>query len=168
LHVVLLFSNRACSSIKVYKHTHTHTHRHTLGILLTRDRPVAENSTRIDKTLNKRQKAMPLAGFQSSILARKQPQTHTLDRKATGVGSLLYRHVDISHLYHLNLIKPTGYVMHQQVEYFNTCTLCPHCMYAFCICLRTNRDLCHLHKKLTVFITEMKSVYSAVRTPFKG
>jgi hypothetical protein len=28
----------------------------------------------------------------------------------------------------------------------------------------TNSDLCHLHKKVLVFITEIKSVYSAVRT----
>ena len=56
---------------------------------------------------------------------------------------------------------------------FNNCTLCPHCIYVFCIYLRTNTDLCHLQHKLTcatysinwlVFITEMKSVYSAVRT----
>jgi hypothetical protein len=65
----------------------------------------------------------------------------------------------------LNLLKPTGYVMHQQVEHFNNCTFCPHCIYVFCICLRTNSDLCHLHKKkLVAFITEMKGVYSAVRT----
>jgi hypothetical protein len=57
--------------------------------------------------------------------------------------------------------------MHQQVEYFNNFTLCPHCIYVFCVCLRTNSDLCHLHKKLIVFKTEMKSVYSAVRTVFK-
>jgi hypothetical protein len=54
--------------------------------------------------------------------------------------------------------------MHQQVEQFNNCTLYPHCIYVFCICLRTNSDLFHLHKKLIGFITEMKSVYSAVRT----
>ena len=34
----------------------------------------------------------------------------------------------------------------------------------FCIYLRTNSDLCHLEHKLIGFITEMKSVYSAVRT----
>ena len=34
----------------------------------------------------------------------------------------------------------------------------------FCIYLRTNSDLCHLQHKLIGFITEMKSVYSAVRT----
>jgi hypothetical protein len=34
-----------------------------------------------------------------------------------------------------NLLKPTGYGMHQQVEYFNNCLLCPHCIYVICICL---------------------------------
>jgi hypothetical protein len=48
----------------------------------------------------------------------------------------------IEHLF--NLLKPTGYGMHQQLEYFN-CTLCPHCIYVFCVCLRTNSDLCLLH-----------------------
>jgi hypothetical protein len=46
----------------------------------------------------------------------------------------------------------------------NNCILCPHCIYMFCIYLRPNSDLCHLQHKLIVFITEMKSVYSAVRT----
>jgi hypothetical protein len=96
----------------------------------------------------------------------------------------------------VNLLKPTGYVMHQPVEYFNNCPLCPNCIYVFRVCLRTNSDLCHLQHNLIgfynrdkkclqrgtdwvfkwsglrlcqsinwlVFITEMKSVYSAVRT----
>jgi len=35
----------------------------------------------------------------------------------------------------------------------------------FCIYLRTNSDLCHLqHKLIGFFITEMKSVFSVVRT----
>jgi hypothetical protein len=46
---------------------------------------------------------------------------------------------------------------------FNNFTLCPHYIYVFCIYLRRNSDLCHLRHKL-VFITEMESVYSAVRT----
>jgi hypothetical protein len=50
-----------------------------------------------------------------------------------------------------NLLKPAGYEMNQQVEYFNNCTLCPHCIYVFCVCLRTNTDLCHLHQKLIGF-----------------
>ena len=47
---------------------------------------------------------------------------------------------------------------------FNDCKFCRHCIVAFCIYLKTNSDLCHLQHKLIGFITEMKSVYSAVRT----
>ena len=63
----------------------------------------------------------------------------------------------------INPLKPTGYLMEQYVLTFNNCTLCPHRIYVFCIYLRTNSDLCHLQHKLMVFITEMKSVYCAVR-----
>jgi hypothetical protein len=51
---------------------------------------------------------------------------------------------------YINLLKPTGYGMNQQVEYFNNCNSA-HTVFVFCICLRTNRDLCHLHKKLIGF-----------------
>ena len=34
---------------------------------------------------------------------------------------------------------------------FNNCTFCPHCIYVFCIYLRTNSDLCHLQHKLIGF-----------------
>jgi len=30
---------------------------------------------------------------------------------------------------------------------FNSCTLCPHCIYVFCIYLRKNSDLCHVQRK---------------------
>jgi len=62
-----------------------------------------------------------------------------------------------------NLSKPTGHVMHHQLT-LNNCTLCLHCIYLFCIYLRTNSDLCHLSINWLVFITEMKSVYCVVRT----
>jgi hypothetical protein len=51
----------------------------------------------------------------------------------------------------VNPLKPTGYVMHQQVLTFNNRTFCPHCIYMFCIYLRTNSELCHLHRKLIGF-----------------
>jgi hypothetical protein len=51
----------------------------------------------------------------------------------------------------INLLKPTGYVMHQQIEHFNNYKLCPHCIYVFRISLRTNNDLCHLKHKLIGF-----------------
>ena len=34
---------------------------------------------------------------------------------------------------------------------FNNCMFCAHCIYVFCIYLRTNSDLCHLQHKLTGF-----------------
>ena len=34
---------------------------------------------------------------------------------------------------------------------FNNCTLCPNCIYVFCVYLRTNCDLCHLQHKLIGF-----------------
>jgi hypothetical protein len=33
----------------------------------------------------------------------------------------------------------------------NNCTLCPHCIYVFCIYLRTDSDFCHLQHKLIGF-----------------
>jgi hypothetical protein len=52
----------------------------------------------------------------------------------------------------INLLKPTGYGMHQKVEYFNNCVLGPYGIYVICICLRKNSDLCHLHKKTDWFL----------------
>jgi hypothetical protein len=51
----------------------------------------------------------------------------------------------------INLLKPTGYGMHQQVEYFKICTLCPHCIYVFCICLRKTLTFATYIKKLACF-----------------
>ena len=34
---------------------------------------------------------------------------------------------------------------------FNNCTLCPYCIYVFCIYLRTNSEECHLQHKLIGF-----------------
>jgi len=39
---------------------------------------------------------------------------------------------------------------------FNNCTLCPHCIYVFCIYLRTNSDLCHLQHKLIGFYNRVE------------
>ena len=52
---------------------------------------------------------------------------------------------------HRDILQPTGHVMHQPVLTFNNCTLCPHCVYVFCVYLRTNSDLCHLQHKLIGF-----------------
>ena len=47
---------------------------------------------------------------------------------------------------------------------FNNCTLCPHCIYVFCIYPRKTATCSTYSINWLVFITEMKSVYSAVRT----
>jgi hypothetical protein len=62
----------------------------------------------------------------------------------------------VSVLSDFNLLKPTGYVMH------NNCKLCFYYEYTS-MYLSENRDLCHTINWLD-FITEMKIVYSAVRT----
>jgi hypothetical protein len=61
---------------------------------------------------------------------------------------------------------------------FNKCTLCPRCIYVFCIYLRTNGYLCHLQHKLTGFYnrdenylqrgTDWTFKYSGMRFAFKG
>jgi len=44
----------------------------------------------------------------------------------------------------LNLLQTTGLIL-------MNFTFCPHCIYVFCIHLRTNSDLCHLQHKLISF-----------------
>jgi hypothetical protein len=52
----------------------------------------------------------------------------------------------LSKMYQISLLKPTDYATNLQ---FNThCTLCPHCIYVFCIYLITNSDLFHSQHKL--------------------
>ena len=56
--------------------------------------------------------------------------------------------------------------------------LCPHCIYVFCIYLRTNSDLCHLQHKLIGFYnrdekclqrgTDWVFKYSSLGFVFKG
>ena len=53
----------------------------------------------------------------------------------------------------ISLLKPTGHVCTNSLT-FNNCTFCPHCIYVFCIYLRTNGDLCHLQHKLIGFYNQ--------------
>jgi hypothetical protein len=67
-------------------HTHTHTHTHTLGRA-----PLDEGwAPRRDlylttHTIHKRQASMPPAGFERIFPTSEGPQTHVLDRAATGI-----------------------------------------------------------------------------------
>jgi len=62
----------------------------------------------------------------------------------------------------VNLLKPIEYVKHQQINIQQLYALST--LYAFCVYLRTNIDLCHLQHKILIFVTEMKRVHCAVRT----
>jgi len=48
-------------------------------------------------------------------------------------------------------LKPTGLRDATTGLTFNNFILCPHCVYVFCVYLRTNSDLCHLQHKLIGF-----------------
>ena len=69
--------------------------------------------------------------------------------------------ITLPQVHKFNLLKPTGYMMHQQFT-FNNCTFSPHCIYVFCIWEQTATCATYSINWL-VFITEMKSVYCAIR-----
>jgi hypothetical protein len=51
---------------------------------------------------------------------------------------------------------------------FSNSSLCPRCIYVFCIYLRTNSDLCHLQHKLTGFYNrDMKCLQRGTDWVFK-
>ena len=64
-----------------------------------------------------------------------------------------YHHICFKRVYtgRINLLKPTGYVTHQQFNIQQLYVLPTQCIYVFCIYLRTNSDLCHLQYKLIGF-----------------
>ena len=50
----------------------------------------------------------------------------------------------------------------------NNCTVCPHCIYVFCIYLRTNSDLCHLeHKQIGFYNRDEKCLQRGTDWVFK-
>jgi hypothetical protein len=71
-----------------------HTHTQPVGLLWTSDRPVAETSTRQHTTLARDRHLCPPAGFEPVIPTSERPQTHALDRAATGIGGI-YSHFQI-------------------------------------------------------------------------
>jgi len=59
---------------------------HSVGLLWTRDQPVAETSTWQHTTVTKDKTSMVLAGFEPTISASERPPTDTLDRATTGTS----------------------------------------------------------------------------------
>ena len=78
----------------------------------------------------------------------------------------------------INLLKPTGYVMHHQLNVQQRYAMHSRCIHVFCIYLRTNSDMCHLQHKLIGFYnrdekcllrgTDWVFKHSALRFVFKG
>jgi hypothetical protein len=60
------------------------------------------------------------------------------------------------HILHVSGLRVKAYWLRDAPNSltFNNCRLCPHCIYVFCIYLRTNRDLCHLQRKLIGFYNQ--------------
>ena len=78
------------------------THTHSVGLLWTRDRPVAEASSCTRHNIHTRQTSMPLTGFKTAIPASKRPQTHTFDRATTGIGNLWWNIQNIRNIWWRN------------------------------------------------------------------
>jgi hypothetical protein len=69
---------------------HTQDTPQSVRILWTSDQLVAEASYRTAHNALNRQMSMPPVGFELTILARERPQTHALDRTATGTGVIKF------------------------------------------------------------------------------
>jgi hypothetical protein len=65
--------------------TQWHTNTHAVGLLWTRDRPIAETFAWKHTAIKGTENNAP-AVFEPAILATERPQTHVLDRAATGIG----------------------------------------------------------------------------------
>ena len=61
---------------------------HSVGRLWTSVQPDAATATYTTHHTHKKQTSMPQAGFEASIPASERPQTHALDRAATGIGTV--------------------------------------------------------------------------------
>jgi hypothetical protein len=64
---------------------------HSVGLLWTRDRPVAETSTWQHKHSQETDIHAPV-GFEPTVPASERLQTYALDRAATGIGQMLSHH----------------------------------------------------------------------------
>jgi hypothetical protein len=61
---------------------------HPVGLLWTSDQSDAEAATYTTHNTHKRETSLLSAGFEPAIPTSERPQTHTLDRAATGLGTV--------------------------------------------------------------------------------
>jgi hypothetical protein len=125
---------------------------HSIGLLWTSDRPVAETSTWQHTT---QQTDMLPAEFEPATPASEQPQTHALDRAATGIGnsviplwepqmsltqiaipySLLMHYITISYQPATNAQIVTRCIQH------STCMTATQVTFGLAMCLNSTQEL---------------------------
>ena len=72
----------------IFEASRSHSDKpHSVGLLWANDRPIATTNN-----IQKRETSMHLAGFEPAIPASEWPQTHALERAATGIGFQRQRH----------------------------------------------------------------------------
>ena len=69
-----------------WSHTHTHTHTHTVRLLWTSDQLRRRDLYLRTQNTHSRQTFMLPVGFELTISVGERPQTHALERAATGTG----------------------------------------------------------------------------------
>ena len=117
-----------------FNFTHRPLHSHGTGLLFSKvDRPQSTS----ERFREKENDAFGLTvGSMIGILGHLGSYPHC--RISFGTESKHYRFLTF---YSLLVTWCTNSLT------FNNCTFCPHCIYVFCIYLRTYSDLCHLHHK---------------------
>jgi len=73
--------------------SHKNNALQSVGLLWTSDQLVAETSTCQHTTLTTDKHPCPPVGFEPTISAGERPQTHALDRAATGTGAPLVNYL---------------------------------------------------------------------------
>jgi hypothetical protein len=105
---------RHCTTL----HDHTLDTPHSVGLLWTRDQQVAETSTWQHTTLT-RETSMPPAEFEPTILVSERPQTHALDRAATGIGNNNNNNKSLRFAYHRVIFLQS--LSQEAINYLNEC-----------------------------------------------
>jgi len=83
------------------------------------------------------------------------------------VNKYLHTVASVGFLFTLNYYYCYDHHHHYHHHHHHYRKLCPHCINVFCIYLKTKRDLCHLHHKPILFITEMKCLLRGTDFVFK-
>jgi hypothetical protein len=103
------FGGLCCLIFRGFTITHFLDIPHSVGLLCTSDQPVAETSTWQHTTLT----SMPPVRFEPAIPVSEMPQTHALDRAATGIDI-----PQISHFIIKTSITATRFDLYQAIELY--------------------------------------------------